>query len=135
MAKNTIVIRNESLRKAALLTIGALDLDKPWTLTIERETKRRTLSQNNLMWKWHESVVKAIHEHSGTDKDEVHEFFKRKFAPVRYVDIAGELVEYRSTKHLTSKEMTDYLNKIYAWATAEGYFLPVPEDLGRDKAA
>ena len=135
MAKETIIIRDEALRKAALFTIGALDLTKPWVLTIERETKRRTTSQNALMWMWIDSVVKHIHEHTGTDKDEVHEFFKRKFLPARYIEIGGEIVEYYTTKDRTTKEMSEYMDKIYAWATAEGYFLPVPEDLGQDRAA
>lgn len=136
MAKETIIIRNESLRKAALFTIGALDLEKPWKLTIERETKRRTLSQNALLWKWVDEVVRHVHEHTGHDKDEIHEFFKAKFLPAQHVQIESEVILYRSTKDLSKTEMTEYMNKIYAWATTElGLFLPVPEDLGRDRAA
>ena len=132
MAKETLIIRNESLRKMVLLTIGALDLAKPWRVTIERETKRRTLSQNALMFMWIDRVVKHVHEYTGHDKDEIHEWFKSKFAPVRIVDMHGEAVEYRSTKNFNTAEMTEYMNKIYAFCTTElGLFLPVPEDLGR----
>ena len=136
MPKETIIIRDEGLRKLALLTIGALDLEKPWVLTIERETKRRTLSQNALMFMWIDEVVRHVHEHTGHDKDEIHEFFKAKFLSCTWVQIGSETHFYRSTKNHTTAQMTDYMNKIYAWATTElGLFLPVPEDLGRDKAA
>ena len=137
MAKETIIIRNEPLRKLALLTIGALDLTKPWVLTIERETKRRTLSQNRLMWDWIDDVVDHVEEYTGHDKHEIHDFLKRKFLGPKRV-IVGDSVEdcTPSTKNLNTAKMTDYMNKIYAWATTElGLFLPVPEDLGRDKAA
>ena len=136
MAKEEIIIRNESLRKTALLTIGALDLAKPWRVTIERESKRRTLSQNALLWKWIDEVVRHVVEHTGHDKDEIHEFFKAKFLTPRRVAMGGDAVLYYTTKPLSTIEMAAYMEKIYAWATTElGLFLPVPEDLGRDKAA
>ena len=136
MAKEVLIIRNEALRKVALLTIGALDLTKPWVLTIERETKRRTLSQNALLWKWVDEVVRHVHEHTGHDKDEIHEFFKQKFLQPRHITIGGDDCFLYSTRNLTKAEMTNYMNKIYAWATTElGLFLPVPEDLGRERAA
>ena len=136
MAKDIIIIRNEALRKSALYTIGALDLERPWELTIERHVKKRTNSQLRLMWKWIDEVAQHVMEHTGTDKDEVHEFFKQKFLPARIIEIGGEVREYYSTKGLTTTQMTIYMNRIYAWATTElGLFLPVPEDLGRDKAA
>ena len=136
MAKETIIIRNESLRKMVLLTIGALDLAKPWKVTIERESKRRTLSQNALMWKWIDEVAGHVHEYTGHDKDEIHEFFKLRFLDTRRIEM-GDAVEYipGSTKNRTKAEMSEYMERIYVWATTElGLFLPVPEDLGRDAA-
>lgn len=136
MTKETIIIRGEAERKVALSTIGALDLAKPWKLTIERESNRRTLSQNALMWSWVGGVVKHVVEHTGHDKDEIHEFFKQKFLEARHVTIGGDDCFLYSTKNLTKTQMTEYMNKIYAWATTElGLFLPVPEDLGRERAA
>ena len=131
MDKSTIIIRGSRQRQVVLGKIADLDLTKPWKVTIEPETKRRTLSQNSLMWKWITEVVRHVHEHSGHDKDEIHEWFKVKWAPVRIVDIGGQAKEYRSTKNMTTAEMSEYMEKIYAWAISEGYFLPVPEDLGR----
>lgn len=136
MSKETIIIRDEALRKVALFTIGALDLDKAWKITIERETKRRTLSQNALYWKWIDTVVQHIAEYTGYGKDEVHNFLKNKFLPAHTIQIRGETHLYRSTKNQTTAEQAKYMEQIYAWATTElGLFLPVPEDLGRDKAA
>jgi len=136
MAKEVLIIRNEALRKVALFTIGALDLEKPWVITIERETKRRTLSQNALLWKWIDEVTQHVMEHTGHDKDEIHEFFKQKFLSPHVVTISDMAVPYYTTKKLTTQEMGRYMDAIYAFCTTElGLFLPVPEDLGRDKAA
>ena len=137
MAKEVLIIRNEALRKTALFTIGALDLEKPWKVTIERESKRRTLSQNRLMWQWVDGVVAHIYEHTGTDKNDVHDFLKKKFLHSRHIVIgaSGEDCD-PSTKNLNIAEMAKYMEQIYAWATTElGLFLPVPEDLGRERAA
>ena len=103
MAKETIIIRGVGGRRLALNKIVGLNIEKPWVLTIERETKRRTLSQKALMWSWIEGVVKHVHEYTGHDKDEIHEWFKSKFAPVRIVDMHGEAVEYRSTKNFNTR--------------------------------
>ena len=137
MPKETIIIRGEAERKVALYTIGALDLEKVWKLTIERESKRRTLSQNALMFMWIDRVVKHVVEHTGHDKDEIHDYFKDRFLPTRIVSFGDDVRQLTgSTKKLNTAEMTEYMNKIYAWATTElGLFLPVPEDLGRDRAA
>lgn len=132
MAKETVIIRDEGLRKMVLLTIGALDLAKPWKVTIERETNRRSLSQNRLMWFWVASVVKHVMAHTGHDSEEIHEFFKQKFLQPRMVEVGNDVRAYYSTRNLTTQEMSLYMDSIYAFCTTElGLFLPVPEDLGR----
>ena len=137
MAKETVIISDEDTQFRVAKVIGGLNLDKPWVVSWERHVKRRTLSQNRLMWDWIDDVVDHVEEYTGHDKHEIHDFLKRKFLGPKRV-IVGDSVEdcTPSTKNLNTAKMTDYMNKIYAWATTElGLFLPVPEDLGRDKAA
>ena len=94
--------------------------------------KRRSLSQNALMWKWINEVADHVQRATGQDSDDVHDFFKRKFLKPKVIEIAGETVQKYSTKNLTVPEMTEYMNHIYAFVTSElGILLPIPEELGR----
>ncbi len=128
--KETVIIRDESMRERVVQHIAALNVEKPWAITIEPYKGRRTLSQNALMWKWVEAVVMHIHEATGQDKEDVHEWLKTQFLPAKVIEIDGRVVFRYSTKGLTTAEMSKYMDKIYAWATTElGLLLPVPEDL------
>ncbi len=132
MTRPPIIIRDEGMRARLIQHIAALNLDKPWAITVGLYKKRRTLSQNALMWKWVETVVMHIHEATGQDKEDVHEWLKTQFLPAKVIEIDGRVVFRYSTKGLTTGEMSNYMDKIYAWATSEmGLLLPVPEDLGR----
>lgn len=132
--RQAIIIRDEALRARVISLIGALSLTKPWQVTIEPWKKRRTQSQLALYWLWLDLVVQHIHEHSGQDKDDVHEALKAKFLPARVVELDGQPYEIRSTKKLSTAEMADYTDKVYAWATSElGLLLPLPEELGRQQ--
>ncbi len=127
------MVRDETTRSAAMGLIGMLNVaDKQWDITIVPHRERRSLSQNALLWKWLEEVVKHVHEATGQDKDDIHEHLKQKFLTTKITEINGEISKRWSTKGLSKAEMSAYLDKIYAWATSEmGLLLPVPEDLGR----
>lgn len=125
-------IRDEQSRQFALDSIGRLNVAKPWTVTLAPFRKKRSLSQNALMWKWLDEVAGHISETTGYSPEEVHEHMKRKFLTPKRIEIDGEITESYSTRNLTTAEMTDYLNRIYVWATSEmGLFLTNPEDQGR----
>lgn len=129
-ANPTVIIRDEGMRTRVVQHIAALNVDKPWAITIEPYKERRTLSQNALMWKWVEAVVMHIHEATGQEKEDVHEWLKTQFLPAKVIEIDGRVVFRYSTKGLTTAGMSKYMDKIYAWATTEmGLLLPVPEDL------
>ncbi|MBF0247048.1 MAG: recombination protein NinB [Alphaproteobacteria bacterium] len=131
MRKQTMIINDAHGRQSVIDFIGRLDLSKPLEVTVGLFRKRRTTKQNALMWKWVNEVADHVSDYTGMDADEVHEFFKGKFLSPHVVEIGGEIVEYRTTTKLTTSEMTDYMNRIYAWATTYlGLHLPIPEDLG-----
>ena len=123
-------IRTEEDRKQVLETITLLNLEKPWTVEIKPYRKKRTLSQNALMWKWIETVANHVSQHTGYTKAEVHEHFKAMFLPPKRVEIGGKVSEQRTTTKLTTKEMAQYMDAIYRWAAGElGLVLPIPEEL------
>jgi len=107
-----------------------LEGGRKWQVTIEPFKKKRTLSQNALMWKWIGEVANLVHKETGQDADDIHEFFKTKFLPARIVEIAGETIERRTTTKLSTQEMSDYMTKIHAFVTSElGFILPLPEEM------
>ena len=131
-----IIIRDEDGRQRALDTIGLLNIEKPWQIEWKPYVKRRSLSQNALMWKLVGAVVDHVKDHTGHDADEIHEFFKQKFLMPKGISMGGEVYEYRSTKKLTTAEMSSYMDAIYRWATSDlGLVLPVPEEMHERAAA
>lgn len=96
-----------------------------YTLEIKKKVKKRTVDQNALMWMW----FTCIEEDTGTLKQDVHDYYCKKFLR-RIVVINGkEEVVVRSTSKLNTAEMTAFLNKVQADAASEfGIRLPSPDD-------
>lgn len=129
MPKQTIIIRDEKLRSRVLGLIRAISLDPPWRVTVEPHRKRRSLSQNSLMWLWLGEVAELVGQHTGMDVHDIHEAFKQKFLPAKIIEVLGETIDVRSTATLTTLEMTTYMDRIYAWVTTElGLLLPLPQE-------
>lgn len=96
-----------------------------YTLEIKKKVKRRTVDQNALMWMW----FTCIEDETGTLKQDVHDYYCKKFLR-RIVVINGkEEVVVRTTSKLNTAEMTVFLNKVQADAASEfGIRLPSPDD-------
>ena len=122
-----IIIRGEEQRAHTCRVIAGLDLKKPWRVTIAPYRKVRSPSQNNLMWAWLEEVVDHVREHTGEDKDDIHEFFKAKFCPDSSVQIGGSAMIYKTTTKLDTAQMSRYLEDIRSWCfSALGISLSAP---------
>ncbi len=127
--KNSHIIHDEKSRVIVLDHIISLSILKKWDIEIKPHTKKRTLAQNALMWKWLDEVVKLVSEHTGHDNDEIHEIFKQKFLEAKIIESFDGKEEYYSwsTKNLDKSEMSHYMEKIYAFCTTElGLFLTIP---------
>lgn len=139
MSSGEYIIRDEERRANCIAELQGLPLDKPWRVSIVRYRKKRSLPQLRLLWAWYELVAGHIEEHTGCDREEIHEFAKAKFLAPKALEINGDWVETRSTKLLNSAEMSAFLDRIYAWATTElGLILPTPgawEEHNGDMAA
>ena len=129
MSNHPAILHDETVRRAVIESIQALDLSRPWAVTIAPHRRRRTLNQNALMWAWLDQVEGYVGEYTGMDRDDIHEFLKSKFLPPRYVVIGGETKQVSpSTRKLNTAEMGEYMDRIHAWASTElGLRLPVPE--------
>ena len=96
-----------------------------YTITVKRQSEKRSIAQNDLMWMW----FQCISNETGTPKDEIYMYYCKKFL-MRTMTI-GERVEriYMTSSKLNSEQMTAFLNQIQADAASElGITLPTPQD-------
>ena len=129
MSTDPVIVHDEVTRRAAMDRLASLDLSRPWAVTIAPHRRRRTLNQNALMWAWLDRVAGYVGDYTGMDRDDIHAFLKSKFLPPRYIVINGETKQVEpSTRRLNTAEMSEYMDRIHAWASTElGLRLPVPE--------
>jgi len=127
MAKFTIA--NEASRQTAIKFIEGLSIDKTWICEVKKKTKKRSLSQNNLMWAWLDKVAKEASRVTGYTTNEIHEIFKEKFLQPEIRSLGGEDYKIYSTKDLSTIEMSEYMSSIDRFCASDlGIFLPHPQD-------
>lgn len=126
MSGQPIILRTVANRDFALKIVGNLkiDPDRPLEVVIQQHRKKRSLSANALYWKW----IGIISEDTGNDPDALHEWMKRQFSLPRTVTIMGDECEVYTTAKMSVKEMSEYMDRVFAWAASEGIILPQPED-------
>lgn len=127
-------IHDEASKQRTIAFISALNTEKQkWRVEVKRLVKKRSLSQNALMWKWHGEVVDAVCRDTGNDADDMHEHFKQKFLSPIITEINGEVSKRWSTKNLSTKEMSEFMDRIYAYVSGDlGIRLPLPVEYKRD---
>ena len=131
--KKTFILRSRQIRDNCLGFIRDLSLDTAMQVEIKPYKKNRTLAQNRLLWLWNTEIADHIYESTGErySPEEVHEWMKAHFLPVRTISIDNEAVLIRrSTRDMNTKELTEYLEQIDFYAGANlGLQLTHPADL------
>lgn len=133
MKRQTVILRDEATRKQVLGVLAAMSLEKPVKVEWETYRKNRSLNQNSLMWMWINQLADKVSDDTGHTPQEIHEYFKMSFLSPVITEIMGKTVEIRTTTKLNTAEMHDYMERIYQWAVGQGYYLPLPEELGRTR--
>lgn len=130
-AEQTIIVRGERERQHAMKSIYEMRIDPahPKEITIGEHKKKRSLNQNSLYWKWLSEVIEIVGKETGNDPEDLHTFFKHKYLAPHVIEINGETVLEYTTTRLTTAEMHDYMEKIYAFVTQKPWSidLPLPE--------
>lgn len=122
-----LTIYNNQDKEEALKKIASIDIKSKYIIDFKKYRKRRTISQNRLMWMWY----RCIEDNLGQDSDELHYILRLKFLPYKTIKVNKEPCKIPiSTTKLDTKQFTDYLEKIYIWASQEGIILLRPEDRG-----
>lgn len=86
-----------------------------YEIRVAKRKSKRTLEQNARLW----ALYRSIGDFIGVTDDDMHEYMGNKF--LKYVrTINGEdVVSIESTTKLDTKKMTEYQEKIEAWAATE----------------
>ncbi|AUR90517.1 hypothetical protein NVP1144O_69 [Vibrio phage 1.144.O._10N.286.45.B3] len=91
---------------------------------------KRSLSQNNLYWRWLTEIAQQTKEkgYGDYDSEDMHEYYKDRYCPDKSLTIGKTTIQVKSTKKLDKGEMTFYMNQIHQWAVNAGFRLSMPED-------
>ncbi|OVF50371.1 hypothetical protein B5724_19920 [Morganella morganii] len=122
---------HESTKDAAWKHLKeALATNKPHRVIIKPWKSTRSLSQNALMWMWNDDIAAAINEISTErlSKDEMHEYLKELFCPIKTISVMGVVRRVKSTKLLNTDEMNFYLRRIEVWCIDRGIKTRIPEN-------
>ena len=120
------ILRKELNRKYAIEAINQLPLDGTMEIVIRKFEKTRSTDSNRLYWKW----LEVIAGHTGYSKEELHEYFRKKYGYWKNKDVFGVAMAIPvSTTKYTTKQFSNYMTQVEAEASTLGIVLPHPEDM------
>ena len=125
------LLRTEQDRRDVIAMLQALDLAKPWKVTVERPKTRRSMSQNNLFHLWVDEIARHF-GYDPWDKETIKEELKRICDCPKHtiVGLDGTAQLVRKTSLLTTQEMADFQDRVYRFAATElNTILTIPESL------
>jgi len=107
---------------AELTKIVTTSPNKSFRISIKLWRESRSLSQNNLYWRWLTEIAKQWDV--SNDPEILHEIFKKYYCPEKVIN---EHVSIKSTKKLDVGEMHFYLNKIEIFCLDRGFKITIPD--------
>ncbi len=112
-------LANDTARKRAL---EAVQRAKPgWVVSIQ--PPNRTSAQNSFYWATLTAISEQIRPQGKEHSPDIwHSYFKARYLPGRVVELPnGQIVEQEpTTTGLTKGQFSDYVEKVFAWATNHG---------------
>jgi len=120
------ILSSDNRRNAAIKHIQSLDLNEPYEIIVQLYNKKRSISQNKLLW----NMYKPISEYTGYTEEELHELFKATCIGYDVFTFNGEqFLKPKSSTRLTVKGMTKMLEKIMIVGAFLEVQLPIPDSL------
>lgn len=110
----------------AIKELFTASVDKRYKIEIKELKKRRSLPQNKLYWLY----LTCIEQETGQDKNDLHDYFKKKWIKPEVKEVFGEqIVKDRTTTKLDTSLFKQYVDKIIVFANTElNITLPDPND-------
>jgi hypothetical protein len=98
---------------------------KPFELILRQPKSKRSLQQNAAYWG---IVIEILSNHTGFDKDSMHDALKVKFASKIDPDTGLTITE--STAKMDTKRFIEYYEQIQRWAAEFlGCYIPNPNEI------
>lgn len=93
--------------------------------------KSRSLDQNSLYWMWLDRMAKHFSKQQKFTNEDMHDLMRHQFLGYEDKQISKTKIvsQLKSTTKLSTKEMSEYMTKVEAWAADNGCLLPRPEDM------
>lgn len=112
MRETTILIDTPPKMKRAIDWLNKIPVDEVMELRLRPYKPTRSQQANRRYFK----IISLIAEHTGHDKDELHEALKMKFLGRTGLELEGYLYEVPvSSAKLTTKQFAEYMEQCEAW--------------------
>lgn len=112
MTPVTIIIDGPPKRDRAAQWLAKIPVDEVIELSLKPYKPTRSQQQNSRYW----LIITKISDHTGHDKNELHEMFKNRFLGMQTTEIAGETITHqRSSAKLKVAEFQEYMERVEAW--------------------
>jgi len=119
---------------------------RPYTVNITKGI-HRTTDQNRLQWLWLNEIAEQLGDRTAeeiraecklrfgvpilrAENEAFRDKYDRIVKPLPYeakIELMGEPIDFPVTRLMTTKQLTQYLDAIYAHYTAQGCRLTIPE--------
>lgn len=120
------IIKNNQVLENCIKDIQEIKIEDNMQVEIKPYVAKRSLDANNLYWQW----LETISEYTGYTKDEMHDVMRARYLPLKFREVDGlKLTELTSTTTLNTKQFSDYMREIEAFAVENDIRLPYPEEL------
>ena len=117
------VIKQKSDKEKVIAYLNRLPIrELGYKIDIQTIRHTRSLNQNKYYWG---VIIKMLGDEFGYIAEEMHDALRMRFLQVH----TNKLPTIKSTTELSTKEMEEYLSKIRQWASEEGIFLPLPNEI------
>lgn len=93
--------------------------------------EKRSLDQNSLYWLWLGQMAKHFSKQQVFNAEDMHDLMRHQHLGYEDKQISKTKIvsQLKSTTKLSTKEMSEYMTKVEAWAADHGCLLPRPEDM------
>ena len=120
------IIKNNQVLENCIKAIRDIKLEDNIAVEIKPYVAKRSIDANALYWTW----IDVIAEYTGYTKDEMHDVMRARYLPLNFRVVDGiKLNELTSTTTLNTKQFSDYMREIEAFAVENDIRLPYPEEL------
>lgn len=98
------------------------------SIEFKKWVDKRSIPQNSTYHMWLGEIAKQVNlrTDNSIDPEDLHEYMKGMYCPVRSVQLGDKHISIKSTKRLDKGEMYHYMRQIEVWAAERKIILTVP---------